>query len=68
MDANTKQKLDELELGIQTVRNRMEDAINNCNCDYDESRIFIEKKLQCEAELRLIKHIKSGFVDEFVIC
>lgn len=68
MDDSTKQKLDELELGIQAVRNRMESAINDCKGDYEESRTFVEKKLQCEAELRLIKHIKSGFTEEFIIC
>ena len=65
-----KDKLDELRETIKRKNKQFLDAENKAvlNKDITTYDSLKQKRLQCEAELRLIKFIENDFEGDFVIC
>ena len=63
-------KLAELKQRIENRRNTLEDIYNNIRmggCKDSTVYGIKEQLMQCNAELRLIKHIENNFEGEFLI-
>lgn len=63
-------KMEELQVEIQEKENQLFKEISDALARGDNITYLHLKQMQiqCSAELRLIKHIKDGFKDNFVIC
>ena len=63
-------KLEELKQRIESRRNTLEDIYNNIRmggCKDSTVYTIKEQLMQCNAELRLIKHIEGNFEGDFLI-
>ena len=64
------EKLSELKKEISEKCDELLNEMNKAISDNDGSAYISlkQRELQCQAELRLIKHIENGFKDKFLIC